>query len=113
MSNLLNGFLAHLAESEGAEMKVSMRGTIESCDDYSDGFAHIATIYNSSGMTHSEIQIALTVYLEDVGAYSSRCGHDWDCCGCAFLQSVGITNEHPNDLEGVFLIYKERYGINI
>jgi len=112
MRNLLDSFLAHLVETEGAEMTVSMRGTIEDCDGYSEGFAHIATIYNSSGMTYSEIKLAFRDYLEDVGAYSS-CGHSHDCCGCAFLQSAGIINEYPNDEKGVFLIYKEKYSINI
>ena len=112
MTALLDSFLAHLEDTEGAEMSVSMRGTIDDCDGYSEGFAHIAIIYNTSGMTYSEIKLALKNYLEDVGAYSS-CGHSHDCCGCAFLQSVGIINEYPDDEDGVFLIYKEKYNVNI
>ena len=109
MSNLLNDFLAHLADSEGAELEVLMTGTITADDG---DFAHIATLYNTSGMTLPEINAVFRKYAEDEGIYSS-CGHSHDCCGCAFLRSVQFINQYPHDDEGIFLIYNEAFGINI
>ena len=109
MSDLMSGFLTHLIRTKDL-VRVSERGTIESNDG--ENFSHIATIYNYNHIPQAEIELALSEYLDDIGAYNN-CGHSHDCCGCAFLKSVTIINEHPNDKESAFLIYKESYGINV
>jgi len=109
MSDLLNNFLARLSKTKG-EVSVSERGTIESNDG--ESFSHIATIFNYNHIPQAEIELALSEYLEDIGAYDS-CRHSHDCCGCEFLKRVTIINEYPDDAKGTLLIYRESYGINV
>ena len=109
MSDLLNDFLAHLATTKDW-VGVCERGTIESSDG--EDFSHIATLYNYNYIPQAEIELALSEYLDEIGAYDS-CAHSHDCCGCAVLKRVTFINEYPNDAGNPFLIYKESYGINI